>query len=175
MSKIKIEPCVVHTPKKEQWEELLQWLEDNTDLKWPSGCEDEREFSKLYPNMEIGIDELDGVRDEKAIKDGRIPYEQFKEKYMVADLEKFKESGTKAWAGKNAQEWIDEIRGRKPEVDRIPDTSKTIKPKKKKRTWEVNTEVRSSDGITVSEDYVLIKDDEGGIVWREGKLNLETS
>jgi len=143
--KVKIEPCVVHTPKEEQWEDVTTFLAGKCKYSYPD-------------HMEWVV-----VRDGLAAH----TYEQFKKKYIVADLEKFKESGTKAWAGKNAQEWIDEIRGRKPEVDRIPDTKKTIKPK---RTWEVNTEVRSSDGITVSEDYVLIKDDEGNIVWEGGEV-----
>ena len=154
------------------WDELKEICEECESGDLYNHEEDQYShfWNKNLHGKEYEIEEIDGkvvlLEGEGWVYSWEIePIEEKPEKYdhvpdakKKVDIETFQKEGTKAWKGKNAQEWVDEIRGRK---------------NPKKRTWEITTEARSSDGITVTQDGLKIK--YGGSPECLGHLEIDTN
>ena len=184
--KIEIEPCVVHCPTKEVRKELLQWLSQNTGLRWCAGREIPDSIADDIPHY--GIDEY-LIIDERLSRcdfsylDGRatITYEQFMKKYADDDSQKSRALDLRDMAKRVMETSSLNKKNRIYTPDGIIEIDKNPTPEgsdegeieggndtnvgTKKRTWEVTTEAKSSDGIKVADDYIIIGYEEGKCEW----------
>lgn len=141
MTKIKIDPCVVHCPTQEKWDMLLEWLKENTDLK----ADDE--------DMHWGLWRKKSCID---TEDGSINYCNT-DHYLLCEksptpitLEQFMEKYDKRMSPKQAS-------------DQFVEAFNAIQCPPR-RTWEITTEAKSSDGILVREDLLLVEYEAEGVL-----------
>ena len=136
MTKITIDPCVVHTPTKEEWDKLLQLLEDNTDLELLD--EIRWELWKQDSCIDIQHGGIDFCTSDYYELQGNtiLTFEEFMEKYDKVKCP--------TWDS--------------PMIIRTTD-NRPENPKKNTRTWEVETTAKSSDGIVVGKNEIKVEID----------------